>query len=58
LTTLQQEKETIEKRINDVLDELKRHQENIVPELENQCQTLKSELTELQNRGLIFYHLI
>ena len=55
LTTLRNEKETSEKHANDVLNELKRHQENVVPELEKQCQTLKSELAELQNRGIILF---
>ncbi|CAF1050769.1 unnamed protein product [Adineta steineri] len=47
LTSLEQEKETNDKRINDLLNELKRHKENIVPDLEKQCQILK---LELQNR--------
>ncbi|CAF3949096.1 unnamed protein product [Adineta steineri] len=44
LTSLQQEKETNEKQINDLHNELKRYQESLVPELEKQCQTLKSDL--------------
>ncbi len=40
-----------EKQANDLLTELKRYQENLIPELEKQCQTLKSEL---QNRGRTF----
>ncbi|CAF4743492.1 unnamed protein product [Rotaria sp. Silwood1] len=47
LTTLQQEKETREKQAIDLLVELKRYQETIVPDLEKQNQSLK---TELQNR--------
>ena len=35
--------------MNDLLSELKRHRESIVPDLEKQCQTLK---LELQNQGL------
>ncbi|UJR09199.1 hypothetical protein I4U23_013447 [Adineta vaga] len=47
LSTLEEEKQTSDKRINDLLEALKHQKENIVPELEKQCQTLKAEL---QNR--------
>ncbi|CAF3770324.1 unnamed protein product [Rotaria magnacalcarata] len=47
LTTLEQEKYTNEKQIKDLLTELRRYKESIVPDLEEECQILKSEL---QNR--------
>jgi hypothetical protein len=55
LTILQQEKEASEKQANDLLNQLKQHQENLIPELEKQCQKLK---TELENRGIIHDFLI
>ena len=58
MATLQQEKDAKEKQANDLLAELKRHQENLLPELEKQCQTLKFELVEFQNRGNTFSHLL
>ncbi|CAF1284245.1 unnamed protein product [Rotaria sordida] len=47
LTKSQQEKEASEKQVNDLLVELKRYQETIVPDLEKQNQTLK---IDIQNR--------
>ncbi|CAF0876473.1 unnamed protein product [Adineta ricciae] len=47
LASLEQEKQTSDKRVKDLLDELKHHKENVVPGLEKQCQTLQ---LELQNR--------
>ncbi|CAF3513773.1 unnamed protein product [Rotaria socialis] len=47
LTTFEQEKYTNEKKIKDLLTELRRYKESIVPDLEEECQILKSEL---QNR--------
>ncbi|CAF3799451.1 unnamed protein product [Rotaria sp. Silwood1] len=44
LTKLQQEKETSEKQVNDLLVELKRYQEIISSNLEKQNQTLKIEI--------------
>lgn len=49
---MKEAKNTNEQRMNELVDELNQYKENIVPELENQCDTLKSEL---QNRGLILY---
>ncbi|CAF4009752.1 unnamed protein product, partial [Rotaria sordida] len=47
LTILEQEKHTNDKQMKDLFNELKQYKENIVPTMENECQTLKSEL---QNR--------
>ncbi|CAF4825203.1 unnamed protein product, partial [Rotaria sp. Silwood1] len=51
LTTVEQEKHLNDKQITNLLDELKRYKESIVPDMEKECQILKSELENRDSTG-------
>jgi len=52
---LQNEKETKEKLADQLANELKNYQENLLPELEKKYQILQTELTDLRNQGQYFH---